>query len=81
MMMPVIEELEIFYGKEIEVIRMDIEKESEIAVDYGIQTVPTFVIMREGTEVGRMAGIIDGKIFRQRIDSMLNMEERQKNEQ
>ncbi len=46
MMMPVVDEIEKAYEEQLEVVRIDIEKEMEIAKDYSIQIVPTFVIMK-----------------------------------
>lgn len=67
MMMPVVEEAEKFYKGKLEVLRIDIEKEPEIAREYGVQIVPTFVIIKEGQEIGRMSGMIDEKSFTERI--------------
>lgn len=71
MMMPVVDEIEQTYKDRLKVVRVDIEKESELAKDYGIQVVPTFVIMRENKEVMRMAGIIGEKILKERIDTAI----------
>ena len=37
MMMPVVDEIEEVYKEQLEVVRIDIEKETEIAKDYSIQ--------------------------------------------
>lgn len=71
MMMPVVDEIEQTYKDRLKVVRVDIEKESELAKDYGIQVVPTFVIMKEDKEVMRMAGIIGEKILKERIDTAI----------
>ena len=71
MMMPVVDEIEQTYKDQLKVVRVDIEKESELAKDYGIQVVPTFVIMKENEEVVRMAGIIGEKILKERIDTAI----------
>lgn len=71
MMMPVVDEIEQTYKDQLKVVRVDIEKESELAKDYGIQVVPTFVIMKEDKEVMRMAGIIGEKILKERIDTAI----------
>ena len=63
MMMPVVDE--------IEEVRIDIEKETEIAKDYSIQIVPTFVIMKQGNEVMRMVGIIGEEILKKRIETVI----------
>ena len=59
MMMPVVDEIEEVY------------KETEIAKDYSIQIVPTFVIMKQGNEVMRMAGIIGEEILKKRIETVI----------
>lgn len=71
MMMPVVDEIEEVYKEQLEVVRIDIEKETEIAKDYSIQIVPTFVIMKQGNEVMRMAGIIGEEILKKRIEAGL----------
>ena len=71
MMMPVVDEIEEVYKEQLEVVRIDIEKETEIAKDYSIQIVPTFVIMKQGNEAMRMAGIIGEEILKKRIETVI----------
>lgn len=71
MMMPVVDEIEEVYKEQLEVVRIDIKKETEIAKDYSIQIVPTFVIMKQGNEVMRMAGIIGEEILKKRIEAVI----------
>lgn len=71
MMMPVVDEIEEVYKEQLEVVRIDIEKETEIAKDYSSQIVPTFVIMKQGNEVMRMAGIIGEEILKKRIETVI----------
>ena len=71
MMMPVVDEIEEVYKEQLEVVRIDIEKETEIAKDYSIQIVPTFDIMKQGNEVMRMAGIIGEEILKKRIEAVI----------
>ena len=71
MMMPVVDEIEEVYKEQLEVVRIDIEKETEIAKDYSIQIVPTFVIMKQGNEVMRIAGIIGEEILKKRIEAVI----------
>lgn len=71
MMMPVVDEIEEVYKEQLEVVRIDIEKETEIAKDYSIQIVPTFVIMKQGNEVMRMAGIIGEESLKKRIETVI----------
>lgn len=76
MMMPIVEKIKHLYAEVLSVKKIDVEKESEIAGDYSIQIVPTFVIMKERQEIARMAGIIAEETFIERIETMLKNEER-----
>lgn len=71
MMMPVVDEIEEEYREWVDVVRIDIEKESENAEDYSVQIVPTFVIMKEGQEIARMSGMIGEQILKERIEEAI----------
>lgn len=71
MMMPIVDELEMHYVKEMKVLRIDVEKEPEQMEKYQAEIVPTFIIFVEDEEVGRMAGMIGEKTLYRRIDAVL----------
>lgn len=71
MMMPVVDEIEELYQGRVSVIRIDIEKETKRAKDYGIQIVPTFVIIEEEKEIARMAGMIGEETLKRRLDAIM----------
>ena len=72
MMMPIVDELEVYYEKTLQVIRIDVEKEPEKMEEYGAEVVPTFVLFRQGHEILRMAGLIGEKTVYERIDAVLS---------
>lgn len=74
MMMPIVDELEMHYVKEMKVLRIDVEKEPEQMEKYQAEIVPTFIIFVEDEEVGRMAGMIGEKTLYRRIDAVLEGE-------
>jgi thioredoxin 2 len=41
---------------EIRVAKLDTEAEPEIAQRFGIQSIPTLILLRRGKEIGRIAG-------------------------
>ena len=71
MMMPIVDEIEKRYQGQIEFMKIDIEKETELAKEYEIELVPTFIIVRGTKEIGRMCGMIGQDIFIQRLEKML----------
>jgi thioredoxin 1 len=58
---------EIDTGLPIEVI--DIDVDTELAMDYGIRSVPTLVIVEENVEVKRMTGLVTKEILKNWIEA------------
>lgn len=54
-------------GLPIEVI--DIDVDSEIAMDYGIRSVPTLIIVDEHVEVKRMTGLVTKEVLKNWIEA------------
>lgn len=74
MMMPIVDEVEAYYGEKLQVVRIDVEKEPEKMEEYKAEIVPTFILFREEHEVGRMAGMLGEKTVYERINSVLSNE-------
>ncbi|KKT09419.1 thioredoxin [candidate division WWE3 bacterium RIFOXYC2_FULL_42_13] len=70
-MAPVLEEVEKELGNKLEVKRVDVEAEGAMAQEFGIFSIPTFVIMKEGKEVSRKEGAMPKEMLRSWINSHL----------
>jgi len=57
LMAPVLEEVKATIGERATVLKMDIEKNPSYARQYGIQSVPTLVIFKEGKIIWRRSGL------------------------
>lgn len=57
MMAPVIEEIKKEMGEEVEVEEIDVDKHQDTAAKYGVMGIPTYVIEKDGKEVGRKIGV------------------------
>ena len=56
MMLPIVDELEMEFSREWKIRRIDIEKQPDEAANYDIEIVPTFILQKDGKEIGRMIG-------------------------
>jgi thioredoxin 1 len=43
-------------GSDVEVKKSDVDKETDLAADYGIRSIPTLVFLKDGSEVYRISG-------------------------
>jgi len=57
-MEPVIEELEKELGDKIEVQKVNVDDEPEKASKFGVMGIPTYVVLKDGKEVGRKVGVV-----------------------
>lgn len=68
-MMPVVEQVKELLDGESAVIQLDIDENKELAGDAGVDGVPTFIIYRDGKEMWRHSGEIDGNALLAKVQS------------
>lgn len=56
MVTPIIEELAKEYGDKLKVAKLNTDEAQSIAVQFGIQSIPSLVLIKEGKEVDRLIG-------------------------
>ncbi len=67
-MEPVFEKLKKDYEGEVEFESIDVEEEGALASEYGVMSIPTFVILEDGEEVDRKMGAMPEDPFRSWIE-------------
>lgn len=71
MIAPVIEELaEEFEGK-ANICKVNTDEEQDLAVKYGIRSIPTIIFMKDGEVVDQMVGASSKQAFADKINSLL----------
>ncbi len=63
MMNPIVESLASRRAGEIMVIKINVDRHQQLAAGFGVQGVPTFVIVYKGTERDRMSGAVSETDF------------------
>ena len=70
MMSPVIEELAEEYEGQVKVGKVDIDADSELAAQYGIMSVPTFLVFKDGQISDKINGAVPKEILKEAIDKV-----------
>ena len=70
-MMPIVDDIKELLGSRVPVYQFDIDENSELADRVGADTVPTFIIYRDGEEAWRYSGEIDGNALYSNIEGFM----------
>ena len=71
LMAPLFAELEKEYEGKVEFKKVDVETNGEIAQQYQVMSIPTFVIVKNDKEVDRRVGAMPKEVLKDWIDSKL----------
>lgn len=66
-MNPVIEELEKEVGGEVEIKKIDVDQNQEEASKYGVMSIPTYLILKDGQEVERFVGVTSKEVIKNKL--------------
>lgn len=72
MMHPVLEQVKATLGDKIRIIKVDVDKHNDTAVRYGIQSVPTLMLFRNGEILYRQSGAMSKSDLMAILDPFLN---------
>ena len=70
-MMPIVAQIKELLEGQADVYQYDIDKNSELASEVGADSIPTFIIYKDGKEVWRESGEMDGQVLLSKIQSYL----------
>jgi thioredoxin 1 len=71
MVAPVVEKLAKDYADKIKVGKFNVDDNSEIPAQYGVQSIPTLILFKDGEEANRMVGYQSEQKLKSTIDSLL----------
>ena len=70
-MMPVVSQIKELLADTVKIYQFDIDENSELASAERADSVPTFIIYKDGKEMWRESGEIDGQVLLSKIQSYL----------
>ena len=71
MMAPVIEELAEEYDGKAKIGKLDVDENSDIAARYGVMSIPTIILFKDGEIFSKSVGLQDKEVLENAIKEML----------
>lgn len=68
-MMPIVEQVKELEEGKANVIQLDIDKNQEAAKAENVESIPTFIIYKNGKEVWRQSGEMEGEVLLSKLQS------------
>lgn len=71
MVAPIVEELATEYAGKLKVGKCDVDSNQSIAVKYGIRSIPTLLVFKNGEVVQQMIGASPKQVIQSKVDEIL----------
>ena len=71
MVAPIVDELAVEYEGRIKVGKVDVDSEQKIAADYGIRSIPTLLIFKNGELADQVVGAVPKKQLVEKLEAVL----------
>lgn len=68
---PIVEELSHEFNGRAKIAKLDIENAQQTARDFGVTSIPTIILFKNGSEVKRVVGVRDKESLKTMIQSFL----------
>ena len=68
---PVLDELAGEYDNRVRIGRVNIEEDQELAADYGVRAIPTFLLFKGGEVAGQLVGMVSKRDLKAQFDKLI----------
>ena len=69
---PTVDEIAAFYDGRVDVLKVNVDQETELSSRFNVMSIPTLVFLWDGKEVKRVTGAIPKGAFESTIQNLLN---------
>lgn len=70
MLAPVLEELSGEFAGKVNVAKVDVDSEQELAMQFGVQSIPTLIFFKNGEAVDRVVGLASAQALRAKMTAI-----------
>jgi thioredoxin 1 len=68
---PIVDEIAGERAESLDVFKLDVDANPEVAMRYGVNSIPTLLVFRDGEEVGRVVGALPKARIEAQLDEAL----------
>ena len=68
---PVIQEIAIEYSGKVKVVKVDVDQNNQVAMQYGIRSIPTLLILKEGKVINQLVGAVPKNNITDLLDQVI----------
>lgn len=70
MLMPILEELAGEYDGKVKIVKIDVDESPDTSGQFGIQSIPTLIFIKDGREVERLSGFRSREELKTKLDAL-----------
>jgi thioredoxin 1 len=71
---PSIEQLAAEYEGRAKVAKLDVDHNPQVAMRYGIRSIPSLIFFKDGRPVDQMIGVVPKNVLAQKLDALVGQE-------
>ena len=71
MLAPIVDELSRDYEGKAQIAKLDVDANQYTARQYGVMSIPTMIIFKDGEEVDRLVGVMPKQMIAERLDKWI----------
>jgi thioredoxin len=68
---PIVEEIAGEYEGQLKVMKLDVDNNPQTAMSYGVQSIPTLLVFKDGNPAERIIGAVPKKVITDKLQSVL----------
>lgn len=68
---PVVDELATEYENQLKVVKVNTDEQPEVASQYGIRSIPTLILFKQGQPIDRVVGAVSKTVLSNLVDKHL----------
>ncbi|MGH2343785.1 MAG: thioredoxin [Chloroflexota bacterium] len=71
MLAPILEDLSVEFAGRLSVVKLDVDANPEVAASFGVQSLPTLLLFRNGTPIQRLVGAMPKAPLKAKLEQAL----------